>query len=106
MSASQDSTIKLWKLPGKLSAESPDIPPATLEIQSTEIGHEKDINCVAVSPNDKLLASGSLDKTVKVWSTTGGLKLMTILRGHKKGEFSIIKSINAVLVLRRSQLDP
>lgn len=89
VSASQDSTIKLWKLPGKLSAESPDTPPATLEIQSTEIGHEKDINCVAVSPNDKLLASGSLDKTVKVWSTTGGLKLMTILRGHKKGVWHV-----------------
>ncbi|KAI5723613.1 hypothetical protein M8J76_008726 [Diaphorina citri] len=85
VSASQDTTIKLWKFPKKLSPTSKDDSPQPLDIQSTEIGHEKDINCVTVSPNDKLLASGSLDKTVKVWSTTGGLKLLNVLRGHKKG---------------------
>ncbi|XP_008471179.1 transducin beta-like protein 3 [Diaphorina citri] len=83
LSASQDTTIKLWKFPKKLSPTSKDDSPQPLDIQSTEIGHEKDINCVTVSPNDKLLASGSLDKTVKVWSTTGGLKLLNVLRGHK-----------------------
>ena len=37
-----------------------------LNVDHTEIAHEKDINCVSVSPNDKLIATGSQDKTVKV----------------------------------------
>uniref|UniRef100_A0A8D8WKN6 Transducin beta-like protein 3 n=1 Tax=Cacopsylla melanoneura TaxID=428564 RepID=A0A8D8WKN6_9HEMI len=86
VSASQDTTLKLWKFPKKLTLSTPtDSLAHTLEIQSTEIGHEKDINTVAVSPNDKLIASGSLDKTIKVWSTEGGLKLVNVLRGHRKG---------------------
>ena len=37
-----------------------------LNVDHTEIAHEKDINCVSVSPNDKLIATGSQDKTAKV----------------------------------------
>jgi U3 small nucleolar RNA-associated protein 13 len=32
----------------------------------TEIAHDKDINSVCISPNDKLIATGSQDKTAKV----------------------------------------
>jgi WD40 repeat protein len=37
-----------------------------LNVDLTEIAHEKDINSVSVSPNDKLIATGSQDKTAKV----------------------------------------
>lgn len=37
-----------------------------LNVDHTEIAHEKDINSVSVSPNDKLIATGSQDKTAKV----------------------------------------
>ena len=30
------------------------------------LAHEKDINALAVAPNDKLIASASADKTIKV----------------------------------------
>ena len=37
-----------------------------LNVDHTEIAHEKDINSVSVSPNDKMIATGSQDKTAKV----------------------------------------
>ena len=37
-----------------------------LNVDHTEIAHEKDINCVTVSPNDRLISTGSQDKTAKV----------------------------------------
>ena len=55
-------TIKIWAFP----AEADVIPMATLRVAATEHGHDKDINCLAVAPNDKVIASGSHDKTAKV----------------------------------------
>lgn len=51
----------------------------------------QDINSVAVSPNDKLLASGSQDRTAKLWSLVGGpdLSLLGILRGHRRGVWAV-----------------
>ena len=34
----------------------------------TVMGHQKYINIAKFSPNDKFIASGSQDKTVKIWS--------------------------------------
>ena len=34
--------------------------------------HDKDINAIAVAPNDKLFASASQDRTAKLWSVTNG----------------------------------
>ena len=34
----------------------------------TVMGHQKCINIAKFSPNDKFIASGSQDKTVKIWS--------------------------------------
>ena len=48
-------------------------------------GHEKDVNCVALSPNDALLASGSQDKTIRLWSASD-LSAVATLRGHKRGK--------------------
>ena len=61
-SGSQDLTLKLWSLPAKFEAGCV----TTLHAKITEKVHEKDINSLAVSPNDKLIASGSQDKTAKV----------------------------------------
>uniref|UniRef100_H2ZTG7 Transducin beta like 3 n=1 Tax=Latimeria chalumnae TaxID=7897 RepID=H2ZTG7_LATCH len=43
----------------------------------------KDINSVAISPNDKLVASGSQDRTAKLWSADGSL--LGVFRGHRRG---------------------
>jgi U3 small nucleolar RNA-associated protein 13 len=50
----------------------------------TVMGHQKYINVVRVSPNDKLIASSSQDKTIKIWNSAD-LMLVQTLQGHKKG---------------------
>ena len=49
-------------------------------------GHTGDVNSVAILGPDRIV-SGSLDKTVKIWSTNG--TLLKTLRGHKKGIYSV-----------------
>ncbi|XP_014672367.1 PREDICTED: transducin beta-like protein 3 [Priapulus caudatus] len=79
VSVSDDQTFKIWTLPSDLSAVV-----RKLHVQCTEKAHDKEINAVSVSPNDRLLATGSHDKTAKIWSTDDG-KLLGVCRGHKRG---------------------
>ena len=58
---------------------------AALTCSHSVRGHEKDINCVTLSPNDALLASGSQDKTLKLWNAAD-LTPVATLRGHKRGK--------------------
>lgn len=78
VSVSQDTTLKIWEIP-KTFTQSTQV----LECLRTEIAHQKDINCVSVSPNDKIIATGSQDKTCKLWNEN--LELLGALRGHKRG---------------------
>ncbi|XP_015112671.1 transducin beta-like protein 3 [Diachasma alloeum] len=84
VSASQDQCLKLWELPEKMSPRDS----GTLNAAHTVLAHEKDINCVVVSPNDKLIATGSQDKTAKIWGAEG-LQLLGILRGHRRGVWCV-----------------
>ncbi|KAJ9654752.1 hypothetical protein H2198_006270 [Neophaeococcomyces mojaviensis] len=58
------------------------ITPATwgLELQKLE-GHMKEVTAVALSHDGSLLASGSFDKTVRLWNPTTGQEVQT-LEGH------------------------
>lgn len=91
VSGSIDTTIKLWKI-----AESPA--GASLTVQFTMKAHEKDINSICVSPNDKLIASGSSDRTAKIWNSIDG-SCLAVLRGHKRGiwcvQFSTVDQLVA-----------
>ncbi|KAF5323398.1 hypothetical protein D9611_005622 [Ephemerocybe angulata] len=95
---SQDRTIKMWDL----SAVSQETFTAGQELRckslTTQKAHEKDINSLDVSPNDKLLASGSQDRTAKIYAidytpTSGGVKgelrHLGTLKGHKRGVWSV-----------------
>ncbi|XP_056389510.1 transducin beta-like protein 3 [Hyla sarda] len=90
VSGSQDFTLKIWTLPESISKASKAQTPAleSLYASVTEKGHDKDINSVAVSPNDKLIVSGSQDKTVKLWSSSD-LSLVGVFRGHKRGVWCV-----------------
>lgn len=80
VSGSQDCTLKSWSLPPSYS----DSEVVTLHTTVTEKAHEKDINSVAVAPNDKFIATGSQDKTAKLWKADT-LSLVGVMRGHKRG---------------------
>ncbi|XP_055300361.1 transducin beta-like protein 3 [Sitodiplosis mosellana] len=79
-SVSQDTCIKVWKLPKELD------PNATINLNcvATEIAHKEDVNCITISPNDKMIATTSQDKTAKLWSLSN-LSLLGVLRGHRRG---------------------
>lgn len=91
---SQDRTIKMWNL----SAIAPDSctdTPVRCRSLATLKSHDKDINSLDVSPNDMYLASGSQDKTAKVYEITyttspsgavkGDIKVLGTCKGHKRG---------------------
>ncbi len=83
VSGSVDTTLKTWKLE-KLNNDYT----IKVNVAFTVKAHEKDINSVTVSPNDKLIASGSSDKTIKLWDSTDG-SCLAVLRDHKRGIWSV-----------------
>lgn len=94
---SRDRTIKMWDT-SPLMSEVERLSPKRLKALSTIKAHEKDINSLDVSPDDLLLASGSQDKTAKLFhihhtkskSGSGGeLKLLGVLKGHKRGIWDV-----------------
>ncbi|KZS93303.1 U3 small nucleolar RNA-associated protein [Sistotremastrum niveocremeum HHB9708] len=92
---SQDRTIKMWDL-SPLRSESTASTPLKLRSLTTQKAHEKDINSLDVSPDNSLLASGSQDKTIKLFQITyssssksGDIKLLGTCKGHKRGVWSV-----------------
>ncbi|XP_044272735.1 transducin beta-like protein 3 [Tribolium madens] len=81
VSVSQDTCLKLWEVPKKPTSDT------ILNCTRTEIAHQKDINCVSVSPNDRIIATASQDKTAKLW--TDSLTFVGTLKGHKRGVWSV-----------------
>jgi U3 small nucleolar RNA-associated protein 13 len=99
VSGSEDTTLKIWKIPKQVSSVSlkPDIG-IPLTARLTQHAHEKTINSVTISPNDQLIASGSQDKTAKIWSVDE-LKLLGVIRGHRKGIWCLqFSPVDQVLV--------
>ncbi len=61
---------------------------ATAQLKATFEGHTDDVMSVAFSPNGKMLASGSLDETVRIWKVETG-RLLHTLTGHRSEVMSV-----------------
>lgn len=79
-SVSQDTCLKVWSLPKSFGVGEI----LNMNCVATQIAHEKDVNCVTISPNDLMIATGSQDKTAKIWNASN-LSLVGVFRGHKRG---------------------
>ena len=97
VTASQDRTLKLWDLSSFESVKD-EATPAKPKSLATIRAHEKDINSIDVSPNDRLLASGSQDKLVKIFEidfqtsgkgTGGNMRLVGTCKGHRRGVWTV-----------------
>ncbi|KAF4604861.1 U3 small nucleolar RNA-associated protein 13 [Pleurotus pulmonarius] len=104
---SQDRTIKMWDLTPIPQTFTPpdndeDDSPPVLRCKSltTHKAHDKDINSLDIAPNNRFLASGSQDRTAKVFEIEfipgregrpprGELKLLGICKGHKRGVWTV-----------------
>lgn len=103
--AAADRTLKLWSLDRALqNAEKAEgknsFVGATegfcfskdhsieLSAKWTVLAHEKDINAVAVSPDAHIIATGSQDKTLKLWNYLKG-KLHAVCSGHRRGIWDV-----------------
>ncbi|OUC15948.1 MAG: hypothetical protein B0A82_04130 [Alkalinema sp. CACIAM 70d] len=72
-SASQDTTLKLWRF--------------DRSILSPLIGHKEPVNAVSFSSDGRKIISGSSDKTLHLWSPNGDLQ--QILEGHENQIYSV-----------------
>ena len=101
ISGCKDGSIKLWDIKqikekidnndnitniDNINNENLDI----IEIKeslSSKVVHDNEINSIKFSPNGKMFASGSYDKTIKIFEITNNkdFNLVHNLIGHKKG---------------------
>ncbi|EPS65766.1 hypothetical protein M569_09011, partial [Genlisea aurea] len=87
VSGSSDRTLKLWSLDG-LPDFAADDGVFNLKTKAIVAAHDKDINSLAVAPNDSLVCSGSQDRTACIWRLPD-LVSVAVLRGHKRGIWSV-----------------
>ncbi|MES1910249.1 MAG: hypothetical protein MHM6MM_002878 [Cercozoa sp. M6MM] len=95
VSGAADRTVKLWDIDGLIDRISDgesdgdrDHTPISLATKSTVVAHDKDVNCLAVSPDDGVVATGGGDKRVKLWHVSPRDRSLALLRdmsGHKRG---------------------
>ncbi|KAK3143839.1 hypothetical protein QOZ80_4AG0305630 [Eleusine coracana subsp. coracana] len=85
VSGSSDRTIKIWSWDNTLGDTDDEI---SLKAKAVVAAHDKDINSLAVSPNDGLVCSGSEDRTACIWKLPN-LVSAVVLKGHKRGIWSV-----------------
>lgn len=98
--ASQDKTVKIWDLTSfDMNAEATGS--RKLQALTTLKVHEKDINSLDISPNDRLLATASQDRTAKLFAVefsapsraqpqaAAKLVPLGVFKGHKRGVWSV-----------------
>ena len=74
---------------------------ATGKLEKTLAGHSNWVNAVTFSPDSKQIASGSRDKTIKLWSAATG-KLEKTLAGHSEWVSAVAFSPDGKQIASRS----
>ncbi|XP_076750219.1 notchless protein homolog 1 [Xylocopa sonorina] len=89
VSGSDDFTLYLWK------------PEREKKFIARMTGHQQLINDVKFSPDGRIIASASFDKSIKLWESNTG-KYITSLRGHVQAVYSISWSADSRLLVSGS----
>lgn len=85
VASEKDNTLRIF-----------DLPP--LDTASAAGGHILAVNAVAVSPNGKLVATASVDQTIKVWDIATGKEVSTLV-GNADAPFAVAFLGNDKLVM-------
>ncbi len=79
ISASLDRTVMVWEVA---------IQGGTAKLLHKLEGHSHGVDCVALSPDQRHVASASRDKTVRIWDLMAGQQV-AVLEGHSERVTSV-----------------
>ena len=82
-SAGADRALKIWKIEAMRADGT-----CSIRCRKTVLAHEKEVNAVSFAPNDRMLATCSHDKTVRLWNFPE-LTPISTLKGHKRAVWNV-----------------
>jgi WD40 repeat protein len=80
------------------------LPPPSWQLQRTIREHSDVVECLAIAPDGKTLASGSYDRTIKLWNLETG-ELQTTLKGHTSALLSLAFSPDGKTLASSSNME-
>jgi U3 small nucleolar RNA-associated protein 13 len=86
VSGGGDKVLKRWRLLSEFDSYPGD--PIELSPTHSVRAHDKDINTIAISPNDALIATGSHDTRIRLWNSQD-LSAIITLAGHRKSVWCV-----------------
>jgi ribosome assembly protein 4 len=93
VSGSDDFSLHLWGFLGRGGTSKPI---------ARMVGHQQPVIQVGFSPNGRLIASASFDKSVRLWEAATG-KFVTTLRGHVERVYQICWSADSRFLVSGSK---